>query len=190
MSSNRQKSFIATLELDNDHVELLGNLHDGPILRTDSLYSGGSFTGRTQRIDDAHLLGICPPQESAAIAPLTLYFRCTDDYYTLYIRSENGHHGKCISRDSFGALGAFPAAGRDTSSFCILNPDNRIITLDDMRGDIHRVRLMADNAGQIGGVFRRGAPFTYLADTKGNGLVFKLRITQRNAPYLSDPDEI
>ncbi|SMQ29477.1 hypothetical protein SAMN04488483_4837 [Pseudomonas helmanticensis] len=44
MSTNRQKSFIATLELDRHYLDILGELYETPILRIDRSFSGGFFT--------------------------------------------------------------------------------------------------------------------------------------------------
>lgn len=190
MTTNRQKSFIATLELDNRHVEFLQTLHGNPAIRFDTFASGGFYTGNPTTRNDSHLLGSRAQEEIEAIAPLTLYFRCTNDYYTLYIRSHGPYTGHCISKDSAGVLGAFLPAGSDTTSFNILGSQNNIRTLEDMPNDIHRVRLKARNSGHIGALRRKGAPYSYLAEIEKQGVVFKLRIIERNASFLSNPNEI
>ena len=190
MTTNRQKSFIATLELDHDHLDILGALYKTPILRTDASFSGGFYTGASIERDDAHLLGRRPPGEVRNASPLTVYFRCTDDYYHLYIRSHATHTGHCISKDAAGVLGAFLPDSGDTTSFNLLSLDNRTITLENMGRDIQRVRLKARNADHIGAVRRRGAPYSYLAGTDKDGIPFTLRIIERNASFLSDPDEV
>ena len=190
MSTNRQKSFVATLKLDEHHLDFLGSLHGTPALRHDTLFSGGFFTGATRNHDDSHLLGRRPRSEVKNIAPLNIYFRCTDDYYHLYIRSHVTYTGRCISKDAAGVLGAFPAAGGDTTSFNLLSLQNRTITLENMVKNTQLVRLKARNSGHIGAVFRRGAPYSYLAGIEEEGIVFELRILERNAPYLSNPDEV
>jgi hypothetical protein len=190
MSTNRQKSFIATLELDEHLVDFLGVLYGTPALRHDTQFSGGVFTGATRTYDDSHLLGSRPQSEVKNITPLKIYFRCTDDYYHLYIRSHETYTGRCISKDDAGVLGAFPAAGSDTTTFNLLNLKNQTITLDNMANDVQWVRLKARNSGHIGAVFRRGAPYSYLAGVEEEGIVFKLHILERNAPYLSNPDEV
>ncbi|MHA3738134.1 hypothetical protein ACXR0M_21005 [Pseudomonas sp. Eth.TT006] len=190
MTTNRQKSFFATLTLYQHHLNLLGSLYDTPILRNSTLFSGGFYTGAAAVLNDAHLLGRRPLGETTHAQPLQLYLRCTDDYYHLYIRAHATHSGYCLSKDAAGVLGAFLPAGGDTTSFNLLSLDNRIITLQDMRGDTQHVRLKARNAGQISALRRRGAPYSYLADTKNEGLPFTLRITERNAAFLNDPDEV
>jgi hypothetical protein len=189
-STNRQKSFIATLELDHQHIDSLGSLHGTPALRNDSSFSGGFFTGAPRLQDDSHLFGHRPVQEVYNPVPLTIYFRCTDDYYHLYIRSHTTYTGHCVSKDSAGFLGAFLPAGSDTTSFNLLSLKNRIITLEDMGSDIQRLRLKVRHSKPISNFRRRGAPYSYLAEIDGQGLVFKLRIIERNASFLSDPDEV
>ncbi|WP_157836048.1 hypothetical protein [Pseudomonas sp. H1h] len=190
MTTNRQKSFIATLELDHHDLDILGALYETSILRADTSFSGGFYTGASSKFNDAHLLGRRPHGEVKNAPPMTIYFRCTDDYYHLYIRSHATHTGHCISKDAAGVLGAFLPAGADTSSFSLLSLDNRTITLEDMGHDIQRVRLKARNGEQISAVRRRGAPYSYLAGTNNDGIPFTLRIMERSASFLSDPDEI
>lgn len=190
MTTNRQKSFIATLEIDQHHLNVLGALYEAPILRTDVSFSGGFYTGAAIKVDDAHLLGRRVHEEVKNASPMNIYFRCTDDYYHLYIRSHATHTGHCISKDAAGVLGAFLPDGSDTTSFNLLDLDNRTITLADMGRDIQRVRLKARNAEHIGSVRRRGAPYSYLAGTANDGIAFTLRIIERNASFLSDPDEV
>ncbi|WP_445180849.1 hypothetical protein [Pseudomonas sp. McL0111] len=190
MSINRQNSFIATLQVDNQHLDLLENLYSGPIKRTTSLFSGGFYAGAASVIDDSHLLGLRTRKQLTNITPGKLYFRCTEDYYTLKILTPGTYANHYFSKDESGVLGAFPPAGGDTTSFNLLDMNNNIITRDDLRRDTQRIRLKARNAGQISALRRRGAPYTYLADIKSNGLVFDLRISERNVPYPNDPDDI
>lgn len=190
MSTNRQKSFIATLELNNHYINTLKELYGTTTKRHDVSFSGGFYTGASAYRDDSHLLGRRPHAEVENVLPMTIYFRCTDDYYHLYIRSHATHTGHCISKDVAGVLGAFLPAGGDTTSFNLLSLDNRTITLEDMGRDTQRVRLKARNSGHISAVRRRGAPYSYLAGTDNDGIPFTLRIIERNASFISDPDEI
>ncbi|MFJ4194803.1 hypothetical protein [Pseudomonas sp. NPDC089534] len=190
MRTNRQNSFIATLALDTHHVNFLGQLHETPAIRLDTQFSGGFFTGAPKRKNDSHLLGHRSRQDIPDPAPLTIYFRCTDDYYHLYIRSHPVYAGHCLSKDPSGFLGAFLPAGRDTTSFNLLNLDNRVITLPDLTRDTHLIRLQARSARHVGSLRRRGAPYLYLGETDQEGIVFKLRIIERNASFLSAPDEV
>jgi len=190
MITDRQNSFIATLELDDQHVDFLGQLHGTPALRNDRTFSGGFFTGAPTVRDDSHLLGCRPAQEIALHAPLTVYFRCTDDYYHLYIRSHSTYTGHCISKSAQKVLGAYLPDDGDTTSFNLMSLENRIVTLQEMKGGIQRVRLKARNSKAIGIIRRKGAPYLYLSELDGEGVVFKLRIIERNASFLSNPDEI
>jgi len=190
MTTNRQKSFIATLELDTHHLNILQALYETPVQRKDFLFSGGFYTGGVVVRDDSHLLGRRPDSEVKNAPSMNIYFRCTDDYYHLYIRSHATHTGHCISNDPAGVLGAFLPAGSKTTSFNLLSLDNRTITLRDMHNDVQRVRLKARNARHISAIRRRGAPYSYLAETDHEGIPFKLRIIERNASFLGFPDEI
>ncbi|SEM93372.1 hypothetical protein SAMN04487857_10797 [Pseudomonas sp. ok272] len=190
MSTNRQKSFIATLQIDNAHVQSLGVLHGVPALRTETSFSGGWFTGAKRTKDDSHLLGCRPIDEVNNTTPWTIYFRCTNDYYILYIRTHETYTGLCISKDSQGMLGALDPDENDITSFNILNLNNRIITLQDMPRGVHYVRLKARNSERIGSIRRNGAPYNYFCETPYAGQVFKSTILERNASYISNPDEV
>ena len=190
MITDRQNSFIATLELDDKYVDFLGQLHGTPALRNDKTFSGGFFTGTPTVRDDSHLLGCRPAQEIALHAPLTVYFRCTDDYYHLYIRSHPTYTGHCISKSAQKVLGAYLPDGGATTSFNLMSLEGRIVTLQEMRGGIQHVRLKARHSQAIGIIRRKGAPYHYLAEIDDEGVIFKLRIIERNASFLSNPDEI
>jgi hypothetical protein len=59
-----------------------------------------------------------PPKGSKNVQPMNIYFRCTDDYYHLYIRDHATHTGYCLSKDRAGVLGFLPAGSDTTSSTC------------------------------------------------------------------------
>ncbi|VVN87532.1 hypothetical protein [Pseudomonas fluorescens] len=69
MSSNRQKSFLATLSFNNKPVSIIS-------------HAGNTVPVWGQNNDGAADV---------------LYFRCDGDDYTLYIRSEGDHFGKIIN---------------------------------------------------------------------------------------------
>ncbi|MHC8367047.1 hypothetical protein ACYZT9_14660 [Pseudomonas sp. ZT5P21] len=112
---------------------------------------------------------------------MVVYFDCYDDYYNIQIRSE-AFLGKYLSKNSGGALGAFPAAGGDTTSFNLLNANQDIITLDDLKTDDATVYLKARNAGTIKRQLLQNPKLYSYGDHSGELLKFNLKILERNIP--------
>ena len=81
MTTDRQKSFIATLGTDNIPLHFLDLLHGEPAIASSVFASGGFFTGPPQRRDDSHRLGLHPEISADAIPGLLLYFRYTNYGY-------------------------------------------------------------------------------------------------------------
>lgn len=120
---------------------------------------------------------------------LIAYFACYGDYYNIQIRSPE-YFEKYISKNPDGNLGAFPAAGGNTTSYNLLNDDKEIITLDDLAHPSASVYLKARNAGIIKTSketvkYRAGY---YFNDQSGDTLKFNLEILHRNVDYpTGDP---
>ncbi|POA20450.1 hypothetical protein C1886_08590 [Pseudomonas sp. FW300-N1A1] len=159
MSSNRQKSFLATLSFYGKPVGI--SLHRG---------------------NTAPVWG----QKNTGTADM-LYFRCTDDWYTLYIRSEGDHYGKTIDRiGSFFTCSTTP----DTTTFKIVSKERKTLTLDDLKTDNENIYLLTRSGLRINAEYVFGdEPQRIIADGQVN-ITFDLNILERNAPYLSNPDEV
>lgn len=183
MSKDQQRSFTATLTIPDHQLNFLKTLHGEPVIVNDTRFSGGHFAGAIQRTDHSNLLSLRPTSKNEKAAPMNLYFRNTDDYYVIYIHSPADFRWQCISMNPQRILGAYPAAGSETTSYNLLDQDNRIVTLDDLKGPEHLVWLRARNSGKLGGVKLRGSPHIYLADAGDDGAPFILNILKRNAPY-------
>jgi hypothetical protein len=159
MSTNRQKSFLATLSLDNKPIGLIS--HPGnsvPVLSQ-------KLTGEAD----------------------VFYFRCTDDVYTLYIRSKGDYFGKAIGRS-----GKFftCSASHDSETFKVVNKEGTTLTLDELDSDNEKVyfRTRSDERVNAEFIFLEGGA-RLLANGQVN-ITLDLHIIERNTPYLSDPDEI
>ena len=120
---------------------------------------------------------------------MVIHFRCYDDYYNMQILSE-AYYQKYFSKNEHGVLGAFPAAGGDTTSFNLLDSNQQIITLDDLSGDTATVHLKAPNAAIIKKeIWRDPAYSTCFTDKSGDIATFKLDILERqvSSPARSTP---
>lgn len=188
MSTDRQKSFIATIGTESSLLHFLDLLYGKPAIVTSSFGSGGFFTGRPQSRDDSHFLGLRPEVPVDAKPRLLLYFRYTGSDYRLYIRTPGPHYGKCLSISDEGLLGAFPPAGSTT--FNLIGNRGNVLTLDTIKAETLSIYLQPKNSGLVHTHKVRDSKYIYIADKSGTRLSFNLMIQERNAPYLSYPDEV
>ena len=118
---------------------------------------------------------------------MVIHFQCYGDYYNLQILSE-AYYKKYFSKGEQGVLGAYPAAGGDTTSFNLLNASHDIITLDDLSDDNPSIYLKARNAGIIRkDIWREPAYSSCFTDTSGKIVAFKLDILERQAASPQHP---
>lgn len=152
--------------------------------------SGHKTTQKTEPPrDESHYLG--HREALIDVPPLHLYFRSVEGGYRLYVRS-NVRFGKALFRMSEQCLGAstYEQEGRDPDLFQLLNQDNNRID-PTVIGDRFDFRLAL--AGQSTPFQLRkfqNNPYTYASSKGGPPLQLSMRILQRNAPYLSAPDEV
>lgn len=184
MNIDQRRSFTAELAIPNHQLNFLKIFHGEPVIVTETLFSGGHFTGAPQRRDHTNLLSFRRDDQKEKISPLKLYFRCADDYYVMYVQSPQTYSWNCISMSPSRLLGAYPAAGSRTTSYNILDAKGRIITLDDLPGPRQTIWLKARNAGRLDAIRLRGSPHIYLGDAGNDGgICFNLNIIERNVPY-------
>jgi len=188
MSTDRQKSFIATLGTRNNQLHCLDALLGEKAFITSNLVSGGFFSGRRQRYEVSHLLGLHQEATTKVHPPLTLYFRHSRFGYTLYIRSKGHHYGKCIHANKEGLIGAFPEP--ESTSFMLLNSNCERINLDHIKTDTPTLYLQVRDSGLIHPHKTHDSDYTFIADKGAIPLPFTLNILERNAPYLNHPDEV
>ncbi|WP_223502186.1 hypothetical protein [Pseudomonas sp. BF-R-24] len=120
---------------------------------------------------------------------VVIHFRCYDDYYNMQILSE-AYYQKYFSQGDQGVLGAYPAAGGDTTSFNLLDGYHQIITLDDLNASKASVYLKARNAGIIRQeIWRDPAYSRCFTDKTGDAVTFELEILERqvSSPASSTP---
>ena len=120
---------------------------------------------------------------------MVVHFKCYDDYYNIQIVSE-AYYQKYFSKDGQGVLGAYPAAGGDTTSFNLLNGNHQIITLEDLNSSQAALHLKARNAGIIKKeIWRDPAYSTCFTDKSGDIATFELDILERHVatPERSTP---
>lgn len=186
MSTDRQKSFVATVGVNGKQLHFLDAFHGEPVYVATRLFSGGFFTGRPQKIDHSHFLALRSNTPVPLKSLLTLYFRHSNHGYTLYIRTPGQHYGKCLSYDG-GLIGAFRPS--KAATFQLLH-NCAIINLDDIKQDTNTVFLQVKDSGLIHAHNTHESEHTYIADKGGIPLPFNLNILERNAPYINHPDEV
>ena len=188
MSTDRQQSFIATIGTPNTLLHFLDYIHARPAIVSVSDFSGGFFTGWPQTRDDSHFLGLRADVPVDARPRLTLYFRFTGTAYRLYIRSPGPYYGKCLSMSDQDFFGAYESEG--ASTFDLINERGIPVTLSAIKSDWSNIYLRPRDEGLLHVQRRIESPYVYIANKGARPLLFNINIKERNAAYLSHPDEV
>lgn len=188
MTTDRQKSFLATIGTESRLLHFLDEMHGERALSTITFASGGIFSGRPQTRDDSHLLGLRAEVPKDSKPCLALYFRHINGGYRLYIRTPGPYYGMCLSTNGSGFIGAFPSAESDT--FFLTRENGMPINLVNLNEITPSIYLQVRNSGFLHAHKFRGSPYIYIANKDGPPLAFNLNIVERNAPYISRPDEV
>ena len=178
MNKDQERSFIARITCN-------GIIMSFAVDRASSL--PGNMLTRFEAYDS--LTQEMLPIHSKKAKHMVVHFQCYDDYYNLQILSET-YYQKYISKDEESVLGAFPAAGGNTTSFNLLDNNHQIITLDDLNTAQATIHLKARNAGIIKKTtWRDPASGTCFTDKSGDIATFRLVILERHAvtPQRSTP---
>ncbi|MHC8306005.1 hypothetical protein [Pseudomonas sp. PB3P13] len=181
MNFSQKKSFIAHVECNDKRLTFLD-----------------SILGERYVASEANVLTTLPPYRrhpsgvQRSTPKFLAFFECYDDYYNIQIRSAD-YFGKYLSKNANGKLGAFPGAGAETTSFNLLDDNERIITLDDLSSRTANIYLKARNAGIIKANKHptSGRDAYYFNDYSGEKLKFNFEILERNVPYPTSttPDQ-
>jgi hypothetical protein len=188
MNTDRQKSFIATLGTQGSLLHFLDVIHGECVYTTSTMASGGFFTGRRQKKDHSHFLGVGSEAPKNSAGPLTLYFRHTQFGYTIYIRSAGQYFGKCLGSDEEGLIGA--VAPDKSVTFKLLNTHCKAINPESMKKGTTRIYLQARDSGLIHAHKIHNAKHTYIANKGGMPLPLILNMIESNAPDINHPDEL
>lgn len=188
MTTDRQKSFIGTIGTPTSLLHFLDVMHGQPVFVTSSFVSGGFYTGRRQKRDDSHFLGLRPEVPVDARPKLILYFRHIGPGYRLYIRTPGTYYGMCLSTNDEGLLGAFAPTG--SKIFNLIGANGAVVNLDHIKKDVTKIHLQVKDSGLVHHHKVHDSHYNYMADLGGMPMPFDLHIQQRNAPYLGHPDEV
>ena len=189
MTKDQERSFIARLTYDGINMTFF-----------DQILSSGHFVynGNTSLIPPNIVTTFeaydpvtqeMRPVFRRKTTTMVIHFQCYDDYYNMQILSE-AYYQKYFSKGGQGVLGAYPAAGGDTTSFNLLDGYHQIITLDDLNASKASVYLKARNAGIIRQeIWRDPAYSRCFTDKTGDAVTFELEILERqvSSPASSTP---
>ncbi|KAB0492610.1 hypothetical protein [Pseudomonas vancouverensis] len=180
MSTDRQKSFIGTLKLNGNPVNIIQTESEG--------------------FPDALVAGL--PLPAAQI-----YFRFEHGHYVLYIRSEGDYFGRLVREENNGDINVGEVAGSATISFNI-QKNGRTVTLDDMNTNTQTINITTNNGSTLyvqnsicapspiphthSATYKKFPKHATFTTTSGKhcSAEFELTILERNAPYLNNPGEI
>ncbi|WP_240996721.1 hypothetical protein [Pseudomonas atacamensis] len=185
MTSNIEKSFIATLRTFDHRVGFLEQLYGKPAMATISLFSGGFYTGRPQTRDQSHLLGIRSNEQSGRIKPLKLHFAHTPDGYILTVKNQGNYFNQVISNHWLDTVEAVKPDTDNLTTFILVDRSGTAITLDNLRGVHTAVSLKLKNHAYLGGIKIRSLPYVYLGKTEERSkITFILSIVERHVPVI------
>lgn len=184
MSTDQEKSFIATCStpFGYPHFPALTYGKKYTTLKLD--YELLSFNSH---MDVSNYLFLKPdlPADS-----LTFYFRCQDDYYTIYIFTKGIYYYMTLSNEEDDFLNAYATQDGDQTTFNLLNKNGEIVTLDDFANDSPTIRIQTRGGKLLRQGYSRakynpkiGTPVRLQTPKSQTVLDFKLNILQRNAPY-------
>jgi hypothetical protein len=179
MSSLILKSFTAFLELPGTHLNFLGTLYGKPALATPTFGNGTHFSGRPKTYDDSAFLGHRPTQETGPVEKLKLYFWYTANGYEVYVMDNNPLPSLRLSIRRSKIAGAVDRDLDDLDTFNLLNKNDEVITLDDLKDGPNRVKIQVVDGGLLGSFILRGSSYTYIADIRsGHALTFNLSVAE------------
>jgi hypothetical protein len=185
MTSNIEKSFIATLRMFDHRVGFLEQLYGKPAMATISLFSGGFYTGRPQTRDQSHLLGIRSNEQSGRIKPLKLHFGHTPDGYILTVKNQGNYFNQVISNHWLDTVEAVKPDTDNLSTFILVDHSGTAITLDNLTGVHTAVSLKLKNHAYLGGIKITSLPYVYLGETEERSkITFILSIVERHVPVI------
>lgn len=185
MSTNQEKSFIATLTTSSGAL-LVPRLAFGRqthIQKPDF----DPFTFEAKK-DVSNYLCV---KSNATSEPLKFYFKCIDDYYSIYVMNEGRYYFYALSNEDQDFISLYPH-DEDQTTFNLLNANSTIITLDDLNSNSSQVRIQTRGGRSLHA--RAGQRATAADKEKLSGLVctgkkggtllnFRMNILQRNVSF-------
>ena len=184
MANDTQQSFIATLQVPNHNLDLLGTLHGQPVMVTDLLGSGGAFSGRPQPRDDSGAMGIQAHATGGVKAALKLYFRHTAKGYEIHIKHTGQFDRHRLAKNHLDMLYARSPTLKHSLAFTLLDQNNRVITGSTLSKAHTLITLKTHDNKYIGVKRTKGSPHLYLGETSDSQkMVFLLSVIERNVPY-------
>ncbi|MGH8386314.1 MAG: hypothetical protein ACRESJ_12585 [Pseudomonas sp.] len=172
MNKDQERSFIARLYCHGKKLSFFETSTPATLLTTEEVI------GRRVAYHPYRNEWI-PTGQAEIKSSILVHFHCYDDYYNLQILSKDN---KYISKDEHGFLGAFPAAGGNTTSFNLLDSHYGIVTLDDFGSSNMNIYLKARHSRIIRQSIWEGERNKYHCFTGETGdiSIFNLEILERS----------
>lgn len=183
MFTDRQRSFVAEVRPTVGALQFLSVLHNVQHVWEDTWYVVARDSNRYE--DHGHLLGYTPQPRPEAIQ---LYFRYTRGGYVLFVRAGR-YTGYVIGQDRHGHYGAYLPAEGNSSRFWLYEENDVPITGTELIYNETTLTLMDVSDYPVGLSRHKDTPHTYLGAGTADGLPLRISLVERNAPYLSYPEE-
>lgn len=184
MFTHRQRSFVADVRPLSGTLQFLSVLYNVERVMEDTWYVIARESNHYE--DHGHLIGYSAEPRSDVIR---LYFRHTERGYVLYVR-EGRYFGKAIGMNRHGHYGAFAPDSANVAKFWMFEGEENQITGTELTYDEAVITLAEVDGYPVGLSRHKDTPHIYLGDHYGQGLPLHITLVERNAPYLSNPEEV
>lgn len=175
MNQNTERSFVATLKTN------YGNLHLPKLTykKTTKIktFDYDPFKFDTH-IDVSSYLCV---KGDAPSNKIKFYFYCIDDYYSIYLMTDDFYHRQALSNEHKDFIGAFPP-DREQTTYNLINQQGKIITLDQLEDNAATIRIQTRGGKTLS--VRGNTPVGSLVCTesgRAKPLQFTLDILSRGA---------
>ncbi|HEX4547347.1 hypothetical protein [Pseudomonas sp.] len=175
MPTNLEKSFTAQLDTQYGNLHLPRISYGQKTLIKRWYYEAFTFDAH---VDVSSTLCVHP---QARPDQLSFYFRCIDDYYSIYLLTGSYYNNYALSNEHRDLISAFPHDD-DQTTYNLLDANNRIVTLDQLEGNTHNLKIQTRGGRQL--CVRENAKVGGLVCTGKEGgqvLEFGFDITKRGA---------
>ncbi|WP_286911967.1 MULTISPECIES: hypothetical protein [unclassified Pseudomonas] len=195
MSTDIDRSFIATLQHDGSPINVFDTMTTGPVILA-SPYQAPAFTldgtrtlgllnGNEDDWQHGREMGLVSFDKGPAPDPLMLYFRYSHAGYRLYVRSGR-HLGEGVFCSAYGVVNSQPIEALDPASWHVtLGQNGEPFDLTETEGDSHDIQLtnLHGHPLQVHGLYPVGGYLTCYPAARKSTL--RLIILARNIDWLN-----
>ncbi|MGE8069737.1 hypothetical protein [Pseudomonas sp. NPDC089569] len=173
MSTDTERSFIASMTTNYGNLHLPRITYNRKTLVNRWYYELSAFD---RHVDVSSYLCVA---EGAPTDQLEFYFKCIDDYYSIYLLTDSHYDKYALSNENKSFISAF-RYDDDQTTYNLLDSKGEIVTIDQLEGETHTLKiqtrggrkLSVQGKTDVGGIVCTGKE-------GGSVLTFKLEVLER-----------